>query len=1257
MKTREQEIHDEVNWRQSTHNEVFTNSGAQFLIDLAEEYLNIKKSSAASSSSNASSSASAATSEVFSISVDGNKAAVQNIKSEIARYLNRAGSRLKPDTKVWLQNQLKAGVVLDRIILTQKKDGHQVSTEWCLPMPEVFVTIFKALIDKRESVWPVPANSSPERERLLRLRAFDQDNNMLAQSKKLICSTGVRHLWLQNLDGYKNKHLPLNSEDLLFQSLRSFVTRALHEHLGISLPDGKDPTGKELVVFNHVFKTIFLPWLLDEQMPEAVLQALQSAGGAMAVEQYILDAFEQIGVVPDAKMSQKIKNYSAKEALITTPCDFTPFLATLRSMLKKHADWLLRYHDALGQSTKDRLTSQIVSWLNSEAFSLNPRLSAETSSAHLYSQKHDDMQTGYLLARLLDALDTFQKKKTLLAVADITADKKAAWVDVWDYFERLIKEPSLEQLLQDDTLEDRLKIFDAECKAWQQNSYSDFITNFFVDWFAADNSTNIATRGKLFTTLSEFYFHEQHSKDRTTPVIYLSDSLLHDWTAQANEEGLLHLEVYQVNRILLHAISYPPSTWTILFREYLGILLAFIRTGFNEPNGRLKLDLLRDSYPEVLLKQIDTQIAQYNTDHPEKVTVDDSLPTNPTILTACLISSDNTSILATRYLLNSSEISEQLIQQVLSCPGFNIKACNYAGSTPLHLAALYGNDTIASVLIKLGADINVRSASQFTPLDYALWKGHIDIVKRLAKLIPEDQRLDAIKDNIGEIDNPDSLKTILQLLPKAQRLDAVRMPNMFGSTMLQLVRVADKHGQTVLHRVANKPESLKIILELIPEDQRLEALMLANKSGRGTLLQIVAKKPESLREVLGLIPKDQLLDTPMLAHKYGTTLLHQATDHPDSLKAILEIYPENQRLNVMMIPNQYGNKILHREAFRPNFLKLLLEHLPEDQRLDALMLTNTTNGQTALFTAASNPESLKVILELISTDQLLNAPILAQQYGTTLLHAVASDPESLKAILEIYSAGPRLEVLMLADKSGQTVLHKAAANYDSLTLILGLIPQDQKLNAVMTTDSSGQTVLHEVATDYDSLKEILEIIPKNQRLNAVMKTDSSGQTVLHEAVPDEDSLKLILELIPEDQRLNAIMKTDALGQTVLHEAARFSVDSLKIILELIPENQRLQAVMMKNEGRMVLDEPGCQQIIQTLIPQLTANNGLGLSPPVAGTSAHSSSFFARSSAAQAPTSPQNTSENNTTKPTERNMPDNVEYEDDPIGQDRLNLNN
>ncbi|MCL5272676.1 MAG: ankyrin repeat domain-containing protein, partial [Gammaproteobacteria bacterium] len=831
----------------------------------------------------------------------------------------------------------------------------------------------------------------------------------------------------------------------------------------------------------------------------------------------------------------QIQNYSSKLSLEETPCDFTPFLATLYAWLKKHTGFLVLNPNAEGRNGKEKLAKQLINWLSSEHFK-PADVSAASSSSSAPAHARDSIAHFYQLERLFEAMEQFQKNKIVLIAADIPADKKAAWLRACDYLqERLAEtEPSVARLLaEDERLEEHLKGFEAGYKAWRENSYSDFITNFFVDWFAADDDVNKATRGKLFTTLADLYFREQPPEKAEHPVLYLSDELLGKWTEQADDAGLIHLEPYQVNRFALHALCYPPSTWTPQFREYANLLLAFIRTGFNEPDASIKIDFARDSYPESLCAQLEGLIAQY--DNPNSVS---SPAATLAVLTPNLISAAE-SFRTIHYLLAVPEASESLIKQVISNPGFNADARGGESLTPLYLAAEEGNVAVGAALIEFGADVNVRFKGRYSPLYVADEKQHHEMVR----LLLDSGKIDVSASHFnGKISfyvaitsgHLHSAKRLLEQTPEGQRLT--------------FIQTRDSRKSNVLYYSLDKPDSLKVILELIPEDQRLAVIKLTDFKSMSGLHYAIAQ-PEHLKALLQLIPEKQRFKAVMVAYKYGKMVLCEATAYPESLKTLLELIPEDRILEAVQKSNLAGQTVLHHAIVNPQSIKIILERVPEAQRFEAVMTMNI-NGFTVLQYATNNPESLKEILGLISEEQRREAVMISNKQGSTVLHFATNNPASLRVIIDLILEEQRYEAIMMTTEQGYTVLHSAAVNHESLNIILGIIPVDKRFEAVMATTTEGSTVLHFAVNSPQALKRILECIPAERRLDAVMLVNDDGWCVLSRVSMIHQSLEIVLQLIPEGQRYKAVNLMNKYGKTVMDYASA-KPKSLNILHQLI----------------------------------------------------------------------------------------------------------
>ena len=64
-----------------------------------------------------------------------------------------------------------------------------------------------------------------------------------------------------------------------------------------------------------------------------------------------------------------------------------------------------------------------------------------------------------------------------------------------------------------------------------------------------------------------------------------------------------------------------------------------------------------------------------------------------------------------------------------SCPvsGLGVNVTNQDGSSPLHVAALHGRADLILLLVKHGASVGARDASQAVPLHLACQQGHFQV--------------------------------------------------------------------------------------------------------------------------------------------------------------------------------------------------------------------------------------------------------------------------------------------------------------------------------------------------------------------------------------------------------------------------------------------------------------------------------------------------------------------------------------------------
>ena len=100
---------------------------------------------------------------------------------------------------------------------------------------------------------------------------------------------------------------------------------------------------------------------------------------------------------------------------------------------------------------------------------------------------------------------------------------------------------------------------------------------------------------------------------------------------------------------------------------------------------------------------------------------------------ADVTASDSRGITPLHRSCESKIEAKQKVEYLLSCDASLISAQTNDINTPLHRAALRGNDTVISVLIQHGAEVNKRGPGGRTALHHACQNGHVACIHELIK--------------------------------------------------------------------------------------------------------------------------------------------------------------------------------------------------------------------------------------------------------------------------------------------------------------------------------------------------------------------------------------------------------------------------------------------------------------------------------------------------------------------------------------------
>lgn len=397
--------------------------------------------------------------------------------------------------------------------------------------------------------------------------------------------------------------------------------------------------------------------------------------------------------------------------------------------------------------------------------------------------------------------------------------------------------------------------------------------------------------------------------------------------------------------------------------------------------------------------------------------------------------------------------------------------------------------------------------------------------------------------------NPESLSILFDLYPNNdERLLAIKMANLRNTNFNKI---------TVLESAGDNMESIRMILSLYGLKERLTALY--SWSSSGGVIHNAVEHPEIMMVILDLLPPDERLDAVTRIDLNKERVLYKLAGKPALVRAILEKLPQEQRLIAIKKSEGFNGTVLHEAASNSESLRFILELYPIEERLAALKMTGFDSHESVLQLAAAFPESLKTILSLIPEGERLDAITYLEQGGWVKAKSalqIVMKTNKLEYLSEMISWMPEDQKLNVM----KMVLQKYADNPESLKAFLDMLPPDKKLTLVDEPDEKGQTVLSLAAVNVKSLKMILDLYSEEQKPAAIMKCIKGGHRIFW--TRDPAALIMILALIPAEQRLSVIEENDT-TDGILH-AALESPEHLKELLSLIPEDQFEKAINLRD---------------------------------------------------------------------------------------------
>ncbi|KAI0226875.1 hypothetical protein LSAT2_022672 [Lamellibrachia satsuma] len=338
--------------------------------------------------------------------------------------------------------------------------------------------------------------------------------------------------------------------------------------------------------------------------------------------------------------------------------------------------------------------------------------------------------------------------------------------------------------------------------------------------------------------------------------------------------------------------------------------------------------------------------------------------------------------------------NEVATKELMECRGIDIEAEDKQQMRALHLAASHNEAEIMSMLIEVGADLRCFDEENGTPLHYACMEGNVKIVKMLFDAA-ESQGWVVVQSMVTDVDNEKN--AALHMAVENRSYDVTQILIDKGA----VVNVTTTNYSTPLHLAAVAGD-VDILRLLIDNNARLDALDI-----------------------------NQM------------TPLHRAAAH-------------NQSAAVKFLLKRGANINIHD---KDNFSPLLLAACNGHAETIETLLSNGANvndvdknDKTALYWAAEEDhlEALKVLLKKKSVQRLINIP---DRYENTPLH-IAAQNGFVPCIQELLEAGADLDA---KNEEEQTPLHLAAKN-GKTKVVRELVKKDYMV--INDEDEDSNTALH-----------------------------------------------------------------------------------------------------------------------------------------------------------------------------------------------------
>lgn len=477
---------------------------------------------------------------------------------------------------------------------------------------------------------------------------------------------------------------------------------------------------------------------------------------------------------------------------------------------------------------------------------------------------------------------------------------------------------------------------------------------------------------------------------------------------------------------------------------------------------------------------------------------------------------------------------------------------------------------------------------------------------------------------------------VLHTVKRNNSLLKLLLQHLSREQIMELMLTPDKWGVTVLYEYHDYPESLELLLDFVPAEERLKLtkdLKCNNRNSSNyekSLFDHVYKYEQFLRT----LPRGHLIEVVKTIFKEGNTFFHQTTHNPESVKMGLELYPEENRLSVLMRVNQYGDSALEYMSYEPEVTKVLLELLPYKDILFLIKSRNSCgryylhdhfNGCRKMILEFLKPEDREDVFNLQDSDKLslvyqenteelftlipihkryqvasaglkealayfktrycreesriflgiIKALPLEQRWDflqlieaqtTGRVHKLLN--EHFAELIFLLPASKRFGALLLTDEDGSALSRTLSYYPEKLKTALGQLTSEQHLSIVCQKNTNSFSLLSTRRKEVETVNIILSGLTPQQQLVVVQQAQTEDGGFILAIARNPEMLKRIFELYPPEERWELLMTSRGLGKTPLHKMVK-NEESLKVVFNALPDSRRAEFLNYRVFGHSV----------------------------------------------------------------------------------------